>query len=525
MPVNPTYPGLYIEELPNLAHTIVPAPTSITVFVGYAHPFLGECAKNHRWREAIEIFNFSEYERMFGGLFRSTFADSSLAYAVNQFFLNGGSDCYVVALEPKYFLRTNLSTEEPIGPSTIIVDSNIKFTSKQLTDVTKMTITIGSVRKTVADNDTADIVISYGRSVETYRGVRLTALPDESYIQTMLADSELVSVAPSTGAYTPTFTPGLAPSELNTMPTPVLGTNFTTFRPLDYNEVFKDDSSLDKVEIFNLMALPGVSDTGVWGNALAFCHNKRAFLILDPPANASADGSSGLAILDFATSGNVPTSYPNAALYFPYLTSADPISGDLIPLPPSGSVAGLYARTDTNRGVWKAPAGLETVIANVNGVVAEGRLTDLKQGKLNPKGVNVIRQFPGDSPVIWGARTTVTNNAGFEQWRYIPVRRMALFLEQSLLRSLGWVVFEPNADPLWSAIRLSIEGFMLSLYRQNAFFGTTPREAFLVKCDRETTTEADINLGKVNILVGFRPLKPAEFVIIKIAQLAGQAPG
>jgi hypothetical protein len=141
---------------------------------------------------------------------------------------------------------------------------------------------------------------------------------------------------------------------------------------------------------------------------------------------------------------------------------------------------------------------------------------------LNPLGVNVLRSFPGSGTVVWGARTLVTNNPSFQQWRYVPVRRMALFLEQTLLNNLGWVVFEPNAEPLWSAIRISIEGFMLSLYRQGAFFGTTPSEAYQVKCDSTTTTDEDIGNGIVNIVVGFRPLKPAEFVIIKIAQLAGQ---
>jgi phage tail sheath protein FI len=124
--------------------------------------------------------------------------------------------------------------------------------------------------------------------------------------------------------------------------------------------------------------------------------------------------------------------------------------------------------------------------------------------------------------VIWGARSTVTDNSAFQQWRYVPVRRTALFIEQSLIRNLGWVVFEPNDEPLWSAIRLSIENFMLSLFRQAAFQGATPSQAFLVKCDKTTTTQTDIDLGIVNIVVGFRPLKPAEFVIIKIAQLAGQ---
>jgi phage tail sheath protein FI len=146
----------------------------------------------------------------------------------------------------------------------------------------------------------------------------------------------------------------------------------------------------------------------------------------------------------------------------------------------------------------------------------------MRQGTLNPKGVNCLRDFPGIGTVVFGARTLVTENPSFEQWRYVPVRRMALFLEQTLYRSLKWVVFEPNDEPLWVAIRTSIEAFMLSLFRQGAFQGITPSQGFLVKCDASTTTQTDIDNGVVNIIVAFAPLKPAEFVIIQIAQLAGQ---
>jgi phage tail sheath protein FI len=156
-------------------------------------------------------------------------------------------------------------------------------------------------------------------------------------------------------------------------------------------------------------------------------------------------------------------------------------------------------------------------------VVEEGRMTEEQQGVLNPLGVNCLRTFPGIGTVVFGARTLVTANTAFAQWRYVPVRRMALFIEQSLVGSLKWVVFEPNSDPLWTAIRTTIEKFMLGLFKQGAFAGTTPSESFQVKCDSSTTTQDDIDNGIVNIIVAFRPLKPAEFVIIKIAQLAGQA--
>jgi phage tail sheath protein FI len=187
---------------------------------------------------------------------------------------------------------------------------------------------------------------------------------------------------------------------------------------------------------------------------------------------------------------------------------------------PSGVVAGVYARTDGARGVWKAPAGVEATLTGVQGLVY--KLTDAENGALNPLGLNCFRNFPIYGNVLWGARTLVGSDAEGSEWKYVPVRRTALYLEESLYRGTKWVVFEPNDEPLWAQIRLNINAFMQSLFRLGAFQGKTPREAYLVKCDKETTTQDDINRGIVNILVGFAPLKPAEFVIIKIQQLAGQ---
>jgi phage tail sheath protein FI len=182
----------------------------------------------------------------------------------------------------------------------------------------------------------------------------------------------------------------------------------------------------------------------------------------------------------------------------------------------------VIAREDTNRGVWKAPAGYEALVSNTLGVVPSGRMTDPRHGTLNPLGVNCLRTFPGIGTVVFGARTSVAANPAFQQYRYVPVRRMALFLEQSLLASLGWVIFEPNDVPLWVSIKTTIDNFMLGLFNQGAFQGSTPSQAFQVSCDATTTTPDDQANGIVNIIVAFAPLKPAEFVIIKIAQLAGQ---
>src|SRR6266508_4591405 len=514
MPVTPTYPGLYIEELPSSSHTITPAPTSITAFVGYTHPFRGLCATEGRWGQAIQIFNFVDYERMFGGLYQPTAElDANVADAVYQFFLNGGTNAYVVALRPRWVTQVGAGgtpARASFDPASTTLNG-ITFTAKELTsDTNPISITIRDVNL-----DTADILLTFETTLELHRGVKVAAGPstDKDLIQTRLASSSLVTVTVAAGA---AFTEATATIGDLTPPANAHG----TFLAKDFTDAFVTDGELDKVDIFNLLVVPGVNDNAVMSAALAFCSANRAFFIMDPAGNWSADDTTpGLTKVEDAI-GTVPNTYPNGALYFPYLKTQDPLTSAIVEQPPSGFVAGIYARTDTNRGVWKAPAGLETSILNTTGVVDSGRMTDMRQGTVNDKGVNVLRSFPGSGTVVWGART-VGSNPALRQWRYVPVRRTALFIENTLMRNLGWVVFEPNDEPLWTAIRVSVEGFMLSLFRQSAFEGRTPSQAFRVLCDNTTTTDQDVAGGIVNVVVAFRPLKPAEFVIIKISQLAG----
>jgi phage tail sheath protein FI len=187
---------------------------------------------------------------------------------------------------------------------------------------------------------------------------------------------------------------------------------------------------------------------------------------------------------------------------------------------PCGIVAGVMARTDTQRGVWKAPAGLDASLNGTQGLQAS--LNDAENGTLNPLGINCLRSFPAAGKVVWGARTMRGADQMADEYKYVPVRRLALFIEESLFRGTQWVVFEPNDEPLWAQIRLNIGSFMHNLFRQGAFQGQSPKDAYFVKCDKETTTQNDIDLGTVNIVVGFAPLKPAEFVVIQLQQIAGQ---
>lgn len=508
MPVTPTYPGLYIEELPSNAKTITAAPTSITVFAGYTHPF-----KTKAFGKAVQIFSMTEYEREFGGLYASGVVDASVAYAVNQFFLNGGSNAYVVGLAARQ--RDAASADLGAIPQGTVTVGTVRFTAREPIDQVAMNVTVDNLASASA---IADVTIAYGARAETFRAVSLNPANADFIDKRINGFSSLVTVAPSGGAYGATFTAGSRIAFTQTLNAAFA----TSFSPSDFTAVFQADSSLDKVPIFNLLCLPGIADTAVWSAGLNFCERKHAFAILDPPRQAAADDSLAPVpkIADAITA--LPKS-TNGGLYFPYLKAPDPVTAQTVELPPSGTVAGLYSRIDQNRGVWKSPAGLEALLNNVSGIVDRGVMTDQRQGTLNPIGVNCIRTFPGIGTVVFGARTQVTENPAFQQWRYIAVRRMALFLEQTLLNNLGWVVFEPNDEKLWVAIRTSIDNFMLSLFSQGAFQGVKPSAAFKVICDATTTTQQDIDNGIVNIVVAFAPLKPAEFVIIKIAQLAGQS--
>ncbi len=522
MSVSPSYPGLYIQEIPSNSHAIVPAPTSIAAFVGYTHPY-----KTKAFNQAVQLFSFTDYETYFGGLFTSGITDAGLPRAVYQFFLNGGSTAWVYGLQPGLFDDTGAIINR-LGPgganipgTATVTAGGIIFTALEPTDVVPMQVNIINARNAGV---TFDVVITYGTRVETFRGVNVGAGPTGLPDAVINGVSQLVTVsnggAWGTAIANQQLTLALTSAQLSGLSTGYSGADFLP--------AFDRNSSLDNVEIFNLLMTPGVTDNEVVSAAMAFAEYKRAFAIIDPPPQAPAFGIAPPApIDDWMTGLGGPTgpSLPrsqNAALYFPYLNSTDPITSRVIPMAPSGFVAGIYAGTDASRGVWKAPAGLATTVLNTTGPVPSGIMNDPQQGVLNLDAINCLRSFSGIGTVVWGARTTVAKNQAFAQSMYVPVRRMTLFIEQTLLANMKWVVFEPNDEPLWAAIRSSIESFMLSLFKQGALQGSTPSQAFQVKCDATTTTPTDQQNGIVNIVVAFAPLKPAEFVIIQIAQLAGQ---
>jgi uncharacterized protein len=304
-------------------------------------------------------------------------------------------------------------------------------------------------------------------------------------------------------------------------------TKADTFTPTGAQADKKGLYALENTDLFNLLCIPPYDATGdgdvevsLLIEAATYCVKRRAMLLVDPPSGWTSKEN---AAADF------PDTYPgivgpdarNAATYFPRLLRPDPLrDNQVFALVPCGAMAGIFARTDVTRGVWKAPAGQDATLSGITGPAV--KLTDPEHGELNPLGLNCVRKFPLVGNVVWGARTTRGSDIVTDEYKYIPVRRTALFIEESLFRGLKWVVFEPNDEPLWSQIRLNAGAFMQDLFRQGAFQGRTPLDAYFVKCDSETTTQSDIDRGVVNIRVGFAPLKPAEFVIIQLQQITGQ---
>jgi len=533
MPSALTFPGVYIEEVPSGVRTITGVATSITAFVGRTlrGPTDDEAAS------PVTVTSFGDFERTFGGLWNG----SSLAFAVRDFFLNGGSQALIV----RCFLPG-------AGRTTAALDVN------DLALRAASPGTWGNALRVRVDHDTrpllpgeaADSLFNLSVKdratgvVELFRNVSVTAGHARNVEAVLRNESSLVRVDGDVA----TPIPGTRPAAHANVPPG--GDPFGDASPGQYTSVdaadqgddgealdrsvisdpaLEDDKqgmyALLKADLFNLLCIPPhklASDPDaadrdlepqLINEAAAFCRDHRAFLIVDPPY-----GSTKTTVPTFQDGLDVTN---RAALYFPTLLQPNPLADDQPEeFAPCGAVAGIMARTDGQRGVWKAPAGTEARLVGVPALSVP--LNDAENGLLNPRGINCLRALPAAGRVVWGARTLEGSDRLASEWKYVPVRRTALFLEESLYRGTQWVVFEPNDEPLWAQIRLNVGAFLQSLFRQGAFQGRTPREAYFVKCDKETTTQDDINRGIVNVHVGFAPLKPAEFVVLRIQQIAGQ---
>jgi phage tail sheath protein FI len=628
MPVVPalSYPGVYIQEIPSGVRTITGVSTSITAFVGYTRKGVPD--------KAGAITSFADFERSYGGLDR----DSSLSYAVRQFFTNGGTQALIVRVAIGYAAAA--WTLQDSAPADVL-DVTAASPGAWGNDL-RLTVRTTGVR----NPDTEfDLIVSQLQSdgttllpIETHRNLSMNR-QSAQYVASVVNNASAAIRAKPRGGLTYSQS-GSAVGTAATFPlasantviggtldgtTPFLltlagapwadmdalvtsantaigtaglntrmqasksaadggagtdclklasltagesssvaiaggpfgglaaaihlgsangGREFTgaaQHRPAAVADVLPSTKGVDgtpggtaelvgspaaksgiyallDVDLFNLLLIPETFDmtdtqaAGVISAAVSLCEDRRAFYVVDAPSTH---------ILTDIVAWKAVSSSRNAATYFPAVRIVDPLDG-FRPrtMAPSGTLAGVYARTDATRGVWKAPAGTD---ATLNGVLELALpVNDLENGQLNPKGVNVLRNFPAYGRVSWGARTMKGADAQADEYKYIPVRRTALFIEESLYRGTQWVVFEPNDEPLWAQIRLNIGAFMQNLFRQGAFQGKTPAEAYFVKCDKETTTQTDINSGIVNIIVGFAPLKPAEFVVIYLQQMAGQ---
>jgi phage tail sheath protein FI len=539
MPITPTYPGVYIEEVPSGVRTITGVATSITAFIGRAERGLVN--------EPTTISSFADYERMFGGL--STL--STMSYAVRDFYLNGGSRAIIIRVaNGATTARITLPTEtgsppsaSPPGDNLFLDASSPGAWGRNLSASVNFDTgdpTAPASPPPAEDPELFNLIVTeqVGETVrltEKFLAVSLNPAR-RRYLPRVLEQSSLLLQVPkdSNGDFIvpeDALGAGLRPLETTT---PVAasesvdgsspGVNDYTGSAVNKTGIF----ALEKADLFNLLCIPAPErgdslPSSVYQAAMQYCANRRAMLIVDPPAEwgALSATAAARALAGLSQLGLSGTAARNAALYFPRVVQPDSLNDNqLDTFVPCGILAGVMARTDSQRGVWKAPAGLDAALNGIQGL--QVNLTDDENGLLNPLGINCLRSFPVNGRVVWGARTLRGADQLADEYKYVPVRRTALFIEESLYRGTQWVVFEPNDEPLWSQIRLNVGAFMQSLFRQGAFQGKTPREAYLVKCDKETTTQNDINNGIVNILVGFAPLKPAEFVIIKIQQLAGQ---
>jgi len=520
MPVPVSYPGVYIEEIPSGVRTITGVATSITAFLGRA--------PRGPSNEPTTINSFGDFERMFGGLQ----ADYPMSYAVRDFYLNDGSQAIIVRLQ-KNATAANipLPTGQP-APDDLLslvaasegdwgnhLNATVDYKTKDSTNTKLFNLTVSEV----------DPVTNQVSNTEKFLNVSIDDA-DPRYVPRVLKDdSTLVRVKKdSAGNW---IVPKFRPTEATTSAVANSGKNGSNLTDAEYTGSQDNKTgifALEKSDLFNLLCIPadtrgGDTSPAVYQAAMTYCQSRRAVLLVDPPAAWGAVKETAAAqardhLSDLGLTGEASR---NATLYFPRVIEADPNhDGQADTFVPCGIVAGVMARTDVQRGVWKAPAGLDASLNGIQGL--QVNLTDPENGMLNPLGINCLRDFKVSGRVVWGARTLRGADQLADEYKYVPVRRLALYIEESLYRGTKWVVFEPNDEPLWAQIRLNIGAFMQNLFRQGAFQGKTPQEAYFVKCDKETTTQNDINLGIVNIIVGFAPLKPAEFVIIKIQQIAGQ---
>lgn len=552
------YPGVYIQEIPSGVHAITGVSTSTAAFVGWAPK--GAVDK------AVLVESFDDFQREFGGLTLGV----DLGYAVLHFFQNSGTSAYIVRLvndDPAHPAESATTASATIGglivsassPGDWANDYQLAMTGSSdpnspyfrlqvLAPVEKGSKQLAPLetfeRLSMDPGDSRYVVQILKNQSELIRAKLATgdaakdAATTKTFTAKIAADAKAAIAKASADAAAAGATPAAATAAGAAAGTAVAAAAQVAFTPGAPGKVLQPADAaflsqiniavegngfdrLQKIDLFNLLCVPGLLDVATITALEGLCVKKRAFMIVDCDKSTGSPSAAINAVQQFAGSIAVGKAAQYGAIYFPRIIAPDPLRlNQPWTFPPCGAIAGLYAQTDNDRGVWKAPAGTAVGILGIQSL--DVPLTDDQNGDLNVLGINCLRTFPVYGSVVWGARTLDGADERASEYKYIPIRRTTLFIEESLYRGTKWVVFEPNDEPLWAQIRLNVGAFMNTLFRQGAFQGATPREAYLVKCDHSTTTQNDINRGVVNIVVGFAPLKPAEFVVIQIQQLAGQ---
>jgi Bacteriophage tail sheath protein len=509
-------PGIVIAETPS-AHDVAGVATSCAAFVDFF--------TQGPLDMPVPISSFADFERRFGGLV----ANSEAGYAIQQFYLNGGNQAIVVrVMSPNNpAISASVALDDENGTALLTATAidpgawgnNLRIAVDYGGSANFFTLNITQVSGT----DGAQIV-----AAEKFSGLVIDPSKANDAAAMVNANSNLIRLV-SAGANNrrPAQTQYVVGSA-------VAGTDGKWNDGADYDGMTKaligDPNrqtglyALNATDLFNIlcipatMSLPDNNAFKVATDAAAFCTQRRAFYLLDAPQQA-ANRDSVTAITSWL-GANDSLRGSSSALYFPRLIIADPLAGyGNRAVAPSGTMAGIYARTDASGGVWKAPAGAEATLAGVVDLAC--KLSDADNDVLNPLAINCLRNFAVYGPIAWGARTLKGADAMADDYKYIPVRRLALYIEASVLRGTQWVVFEPNGEPLWAQLRLAVGSFLQGLYRQGAFFGATAAEAYFTTCDATNNPPDTINQGFVNITIGFAPERSAEFVVIQIQQAAG----
>jgi phage tail sheath protein FI len=530
------HPGVYVLEVPSGARTIEGAPTGITIFVGETEfgP-IGPVLINGR----------TEYERLFGGYQRADASNQPvtllLPYSLDGFFGNGGTLCYILRSMEQFDTAVAASRALPIHTSpafqTIFASSPGVWANNGRLSVTIANSTDGDpnrFRLVVFYNSPSDGQVRLVEDLD-----RLSSLPnDENYMIDVLSRSRFIRWATDLAPAVPAqqdrdnTTANPTSAQLQASAVALLGgaggggrLALARFPALLDRLAGVDDAALLVAASDRMVGTIADDDFVTFENAFVTYANARPqqdlFFVGELPRLVTNPTPVTQAVNYMRGNNVTPVSATTFnAVYWPHVRVPDPIGAGVNPtrvIPPAGHIVGLYNRIDGRRGVWKAPAGTEATLGGVTGVDFD--VLDIHQDSLNPRGINAVRRVPQAGLVSWGARTTQPST----EWRYVPVRRTAIFLRRSIYNGIQWAVFEPNDEPLWQSLRNTIGGFMETQFRNGAFAGRISSDAYFVKVDAQTTTPIDQAAGVVNILVGFAPLRPAEFVVVRLSQRTAQA--